>query len=426
MKRLLQVPLRAFVAYSMLVLSLSIPVYYVVVDAIWLHELDDHNEKTIEAIENFLNQKAHSKAELELALKLWNQMQPGTQIEMVRHLSASIPDSVFSLNQKEEDDEEERYRVRISYVDAGNDRFRIVAKTNVEEADETLWAISTITGLFFVVLIAGFILLNRSISRKSWKDFEHTLSLLKNFDITRQQPLKTKPTGILEFYELNQHLEALTASSISAYAKQKRFIENASHELQTPLAILKSKLDLLLETTMPDARQGELLSSIHQQISRVSRINKNLLFLAKIENEQFPEFETLDVHQLAEESLQMATEVFGMEPQRIHRDFQYRLLIAGSPVLVEVLINNLMVNALIHNLEGGEIWVRIHEQNFSIENSGNLPLKEGEIFERFSISTDRNTRSGLGLAIVKEICHYYGWEVKYRFFENRHSFTISF
>lgn len=432
MKKLLHVPLKAFAAYSLLVLSLSIPVYYFVVDAIWIHELDNHNRSKIEKIQEFLAQKAQTsdeeekEEELGPALKIWNQIQTDTRIDKASFRQFFASDSTFTITQKEEDNEEERYRVRVRYARIGKDIFRIKTQTNVEEADETLLAIASITAFFFALLIGGFILLNQTISRKTWIDFEHTLLLLKDFDITRQKVLEPKPTEIREFYELNEHLKELTASSISAFAKQKRFIENASHELQTPLAILRSKLDLLLENSECHSNHAELISSIHKQISRVTRINKNLLFLAKIENHQFPEFETLDLCHIVDECLKSITEVFGMDPAKIHCDFREGSLIAASPVLVEVLINNLVVNALVHNIKDGEIWVRIQSRTFLIENSGTVPLKEGVIFDRFSIPTDRNTRSGLGLSIVKEICNSYGWEVEYQFAEKRHCFKINF
>jgi signal transduction histidine kinase len=275
-------------------------------------------------------------------------------------------------------------------------------------------------------LVIGFILLNRQIAKQIWRPFRNTLEKLKSFDLTTQQTVSFDKTDIEEFAELNQSLQKLIDKNISVYSQQKTFIENASHELQTPLAVLKSKLNLLLQNKNITSEQAELLTAIDLPLSRMTRINKNLLLLAKIENNQFAEIETIELTEIINETLELLIDYTTTKQITIDKNLSEKLTLTCNKTLLEILVNNLLINAIIHNTEQGKIQISFSDKTLTVSNTGKTPLNNEKLFERFAVSSSQTTNSGLGLAIVKEICNRYQWKINYAFENNFHSFAVKF
>jgi len=156
-------------------------------------------------------------------------------------------------------------------------------------------AITLLTVFFFALLLGGFVWLNRKISRGLWQPFYNTLKKIKEFDLSSLKQVEFDTSKIIEFEELNNSIGKLLDRNVAVFRQQKEFTENASHELQTPLAIVQSKLDLLLQDEGISSGQSQIIEQANNALSRVSRINKNLLLLAKIENQQFLEKQLIDV-----------------------------------------------------------------------------------------------------------------------------------
>jgi len=287
-------------------------------------------------------------------------------------------------------------------------------------------AIAIVTLLFFALLVIGFIFLNRRIAKQIWQPFRNTLKKLKSFDLTTQRAVSFDKTNIEEFEELNQSLQKLIDKNISVYSQQKTFIENASHELQTPLAVLKSKLDLLLQNKNITSEQAELLTAIDLPLSRITRINKNLLLLAKIENKQFAEVENIELTEVINETLELLSDYTTLKQISVDENFSEKLFLSCNKTLLEILVNNLLINAIVHNTEQGKIQISFSNKTLTISNTGKTALSNEKLFERFTISSSETANSGLGLAIVKEICNRYNWHIHYTFENNLHSFSVQF
>ncbi|MCF8462170.1 MAG: HAMP domain-containing histidine kinase [Flavobacteriales bacterium] len=428
MSKLLDKPLKMFALYALLLLSCSIPVYYLVVDHIWLGELDEHNHIIQQRIENKLSKSDFSDEEIGNVVKLWSVVEPGTSLEQV--FMSSIPhDSLYEVTRTTDFDgeiETDRFRGLQSYIQINGKTYRLTTETNVEEADETLSAIAVVTVAFFALLLLGFILLNRRISKQIWQPFYATLRNLRDFDLNKNPALKLDSSDIEEFAELNQELEKLILRSVSTFNQQKEFIENASHELQTPLAILRTKLELLLQNESLTQEQSELVSSINAPLSRISRINKNLLLLAKIENQQFADSEQVEIVNLTEESLELVSDYIANKHISVERLMLGNPIIQCNHALFEILVNNLLINAITHNGDNGIMLVEVSEKGIAISNSGSAELNAQKLFQRFSMSSSSAQSSGLGLAIAKEICERYNWTISYRFENGLHVFSFDF
>lgn len=428
MSKLLHKPFKAFTIYALIILACSIPVYYLVVDFIWLDELDEHNHIVKERIEYSFNNAQIEENELNSLLKNWGKLQPSTTLTP-SDLSVPKPDSTYTITKQNtyvEHNEIDRFRVLSSYISINGKLYHLQIETNIEEADETMLAIAIVTLLFFALLVIGFIFLNRRIAKQIWQPFRNTLKKLKFFDLTTQRAVSFDKTNIEEFEELNQSLQKLIDKNISVYSQQKTFIENASHELQTPLAVLKSKLDLLLQNKNITSEQAELLTAIDLPLSRITRINKNLLLLAKIENKQFAEVENIELTEVINETLELLSDYTTLKQISVDENFSEKLFLSCNKTLLEILVNNLLINAIVHNTEQGKIQISFSNKTLTISNTGKTALSNEKLFERFTISSSETANSGLGLAIVKEICNRYNWHIHYTFENNLHSFSVQF
>jgi len=428
MSKLLNKPLRVFTLYALVILALSIPAYYWVVDYIWLHELDEHNEIIKQRIENGFKNIKLNDSQTNEAIMVWNQIQPGVKISpaLVTEVKKDSLYEIIRPNQYTSSDNIDRFRGLSTYISIQNRAYHLLIETNVEETHETMIAIAVVTVLFFSMLVIGFILLNRKIAQQIWKPFQHTLQQLKNFDLNSHKRLQLKSSDIEEFEELNSVLNKLIDNNIAVYNQQKQFTENASHELQTPLALLKAKIDLLLQDKTLNQKQLELISTLNTPLSRVSRINKNLLLLAKIENHQYADQEEVNLNDLLSENIEILSDYTNTKKISITSHINTPVFVRGNRNLLEIMLTNLLVNAIRHNTKNGSISIKYEAPVFCIYNTGDSSLNKETLFKRFVSASTHSPNSGLGLAIVKEICNRYGWEIDYSFQNNQHIFSIRF
>ncbi|NML21437.1 HAMP domain-containing histidine kinase [Pseudoflavitalea sp. G-6-1-2] len=295
-----------------------------------------------------------------------------------------------------------------------------------EDSYLIILAVTSVTLVFFVLLMFGFILLNRRISGKLWQPFYKSMDQIKHFDLSSQQSVQFEQTNITEFSEMNQHLRKLIAGNVAAYSQQKEFADNASHELQTPLAIIQFKLDLLMQTSNLSNEQYQLIEDASKALSRVTRINKNLLLLTKIENSQYMEEDNIDLSALLHHTIQTFT-VFADDKQLVfEEDIHPGISIRANKILLEILLNNLINNAIRYSSNGAVIRIRLAENTLTVSNAGNTPLIREHLFRRFSATSADSPGTGLGLALIKQISTRYGWAIDYSFDNHQHHFTLKY
>lgn len=425
MKPLLSKTTKPFIIYVLIILVISIPVYYFVVDAIWKHELDEHNKIVAEKTSSQINSLKLSNQKLLETIKLWNDVQPTTNIQNVNK-NDSFNDSIFIVEKPHdflhfEDIDRFRCLSKVIYLNKKPYRFNI--ETNIEESQETIFFISATTVFLFILMVGGLLVLNRRFSKSVWKPFRETLDQLKTFNLNNQTKIEFDNTDISEFEELNQSLSKLIEHNVSVFKTQKEFTENASHELQTPLAILKNKLDILLQNEDLTEKQYQIAEEMNRALSRSSRINKNLLLLAKIENNQFDNSE-ISLDELLNQSMAVLQEHFDQKNITVETEISSQINVNGNIGLTEVLINNLILNAIRHTSANGKIDVKLTNSIFEVSNSGTEKLNSDLLFKRFSRFSKDNSGSGLGLAIVKEICKSQNWTIDYRFENHKHIFSV--
>lgn len=274
--------------------------------------------------------------------------------------------------------------------------------------------------LTFAVLSAAMFITLRYVTRRLWLPFDDTLRKAEEFNIARNEVPTFADTEIIEFARLNNSLSKLMRKNKEAYRIQKEFTENASHELQTPLAVTRTQLDLLMQEELSE-RQAEIVAELYRLNTRIGHLNRNLLLLAKIENSQYDKPEFVAVGSFIDKLLPAYNL---LRPGcAVKADIKTDWHTYANPALLECLINNLVVNA-IRNSHGTDVSVSSSRPGeFSVSNhASGAALDSDSVFRRFS--ADSSGGNGLGLAIVKAICDFHGWRVRYDFADGKHVFSV--
>ena len=280
-------------------------------------------------------------------------------------------------------------------------------------------------GVITLVLAIALILTMRFISHRLWHPFDETLHQIEGFRLEDGALPVLPESSVKEFARLNHTLTALMRNSLASYRTHKEFTENASHELQTPLAVFQSKLDLLLQQPNLSERQAEIIQGLYENVTRLTRLNRNLLLLAKIDNRQYEQMETINLDDFLNGQLSSLESLTGNIT--LYKDFQTTLTIRANRTLLESLVNNLVVNAVRHNHPQGEIGLTLTNSQLIVANtSDEPPLDEKLVFNRFYRTSEKTAGNGLGLAIVKAVCEYHGWKVNYLYSKGKHCFVINF
>lgn len=309
-----------------------------------------------------------------------------------------------------------------------NRRYLLTTYVSKKEFTHLLIKISVAEGIIFLLLLCSIILINRKTSIRLWASFYRTLNEIRDYDVRQDIRLPLiDDTGITEFDQLNGALLSLLDRVNRAYHTQKQFTENAAHELQTPVAIIRSKVELLMDAPMLDAETAQLLAEITEANERLSQLNKNLLLLARIDNRQFPDVQLIILSDLLERLVSWYRNGGDGEMVRIGTSIRPGVKLAANPTLLEILVGNLLRNAFFHNIPGGFVEIRLEETELVIRNSGPmLEVDPDRLFDRFRKGREDSRTTGLGLALVRQICELYGFRIQYEYSELIHQLRLSF
>ena len=232
-------------------------------------------------------------------------------------------------------------------------------------------------------------------------------------------------TNVTEFRRLNEAAQQAMARSEELFERQKQFIGNASHELQTPLAVLGNRIEWLLDNTAPTETQTEELLKIQRTLGDIVRLNKTLLLLTRIENGQFPESTEIEIASMLREQADLYAEIYGHRNICCRTEESGPLTVRMNRSLASTLVSNLLKNAYVHTPEGGRIEIGLRNRTLTVANSGEKALDGERIFERFYQGSKKEGSTGLGLSLVSAVGRYYGLHIEYAFEEGMHRFSVT-
>jgi signal transduction histidine kinase len=281
--------------------------------------------------------------------------------------------------------------------------------------------------VIFGLLLLGLVVLNGVISKKLWRPFYESLTALNGISFSMKSLPRFEPSSIQEFDQLSTALNKVTAKMFRDFESQKQFTENASHELQTPLAVIKSRTDLLLQSNSLSENDMILIADIERFVSKLTYLNRALLLLSKLENRQFDETNAISLHGLIDRVLLAFEDRILLKQIIIEREYVHEVILNLNPATAEIMISNLIQNAVRYNFsEGGKIRIELHHSRLTISNTGpELNGNADYLFDRFTKFNSDTESMGLGLSIVKQICEYYNFGISYAFQNGLHAFTVS-
>ncbi len=407
---------------SSIIIILSVPTFYFVIDGLVLNSVDENLNNEIALLPKYLK---HIKKVEDIAL--WRTIDSDLEIEPF--VQDSLHETAFTksfYNSKSNEIEEFRYlQQKVTLL--GKD-YIISYKTSLLEKDDLLQSILIVEIILLIFLFIGFLIINRLISKKLWQPFNQILVLLKSY--TLENPIKQVDTQIKidEFNELNNEVKNLLQRTEKTYYLQKEFIENASHELQTPIAIIKFKLDLLLQDKNLTENQSRIIDHINQVINKLNGLNQSLLLLSKLDNQQYVFNQVFSANLIINKAAEDLGFIAEGKNQIISIQDDATFELKGNELLFGQIIHNLLINAIQYAPKSSVIEIEITKKQIIIKNKGvALNIKEEKLFERFAKNTSAsNTGNGLGLAISKKIAQAHGLNLNYQYKDNQHQFNIYF
>lgn len=419
-KKLLHKTLRVYLFYSLLILVFAAPIFYYATKKLYLQEAD---ETLLLHKKEFIEYAAPAMNETDIAD--WNKINRNTKIYPTSNL---LNDTIYNTTYYDTLDAElEPYRELKAPVSIQGKAYTYTGRINLVENEDIVKSIGFLFLAIISILLIGLFFITKSLSLSLWKPFYIILQQIEGFEIDKTKKPEFSKTEIEEFNRLNTSIERLIEKNITIFKTQKEFIENAAHELQTPLAVFQAKIDTLIQR--PDITQGqsEILDSLNENVARLNRLNKNLLLLSKIEHDIYGDKQTVSLNNCIQKNLEFFTEQAKAKHLTIKIDSAEDFEIKSNPVLADILISNLFLNSIKHNLPGGQIIISINKNSLTFSNNGQTnPLNKEFIFNRFSKTNPSEDGTGLGLSIIKKIADINNWKVSYSYVNNLHSFNILF
>ena len=293
-------------------------------------------------------------------------------------------------------------------------------------SDQLIERITLLSVLLLISFIAIIFVLNRFIFTNVWSGFSKSLERLDKYSFTDLDNLKLPESEIEEFDRLNQVLLEMASRIQNDYRNLKELTANTSHEIQTPLAIIKNKSELLMQSEKLGQEEMEALDSILNTVSRLSKLNQSLLLITRIENMQYEESETIDLDHAIEKSLDHLEIFLNAGEIEIDKDIP-ELSVDFNPVLLDILLSNLIKNAIQHGRNRSRITIKTDGKSLLISNTGDpLPFPREHLFTRFIKGSSAKGGTGIGLELVRKICNYYKLNIIYSYSEDLHTFKIDF
>lgn len=316
-----------------------------------------------------------------------------------------------------------RYIQFLSEVGAYGYQVKIYKSTT--PTDQLVERVTLMMTLMVILFLAGIFILNRFIFANLWGDFFEAIEKLKQFE-TSKEPVILGEQDIEEFEELRLALEVMTRRLANDYRELKEYTDHTTHELQTPLAVIKSKTELLIQSDKLGADEMKCLQAINTSVQQLSRLNATLTLITRIENRQFTEKEEIKLKELLDRHLELLEEHIDLRDIKVKRLYQDEAkVLYMDQGLADLLIANLLKNSIVHNIEGGSIVLETWPDRLIIKNDGSpLKFEQEELFTRFVRDTRKSGNLGLGLSLVKKVCETYNFSISYSYENQQHAFII--
>lgn len=409
--RLIRKTSRTFLGISFILMLLSTIALYFYVKILLRNEVEEELFSNTARVENAILKNGSALS-----------LPPAIESEKVAFIGNTVLKDTLIFDPSQ--NEMEEFRELTSFKEINGKNYKITVRNLIVEFDDILIGIvlSYVTIILLVFIFLFYF--NKAQNKSLWYPFFKNLEAMKKFSLSSETPISLVESEILEFSELNKEVTLLTNKVRSDYKNLKQYTEDVSHEIQTPLAIIQAKIENIINGDNLNDIQYEHLTSIQKDIQRLTQLNKRLALLTKIENQQFANPEILNLNEVAKKRINNFIEIYSFKIELVE---QGKIKVQMDAYLADVLIDNLISNALKHSVNRESIKSEIGDNMLTVSNDGSQKLQNPEkLFSRFYREADHKISTGLGLAIIQKICDLYGFKPSYDFENGKHIFSIRF
>ena len=314
--------------------------------------------------------------------------------------------------------------LRTIFTDSAGQYYELKVMTPTFEREDLLTTIFNEMIILYIVVMFTIILVVMLMLNRNMQPLFTLLKWLDGYAPGGNNLKVPNETTVPEFQKLNVALQEAVDRSETLYDQQKQFIGNASHELQTPLAVVSNRIDWMIDQMGMNEEQMKELFQIRKELRYIIKLNKTLLLLTKIDNQQFPEVEEVDIAALIREQLEMFEDIYSYKKISCILQLPPSYIFKMNGTLANILISNLLKNAFVHAHEDSTIRLKLERNTLMVSNVGAFPLDNERIFERFYQGSKKEGSSGLGLALVNAIANYYDLKLEYSYKNGQHQFEV--
>lgn len=417
-KKLLNKNLQLYAIYSILILLISCFAFYFFLKKIYVGETHEALVLKSKMFESTYQNKLKINE-----IATWNKYNTNQKIVVLKSKHKTFKEiEVFDIIEKE----------KIPFLEyqhpilIENKLFTLQTKDSLFEKEDIIKSILMLFVFLLVFLILGLCILTQIISVKIWRPFYQTLNSIKSFEIDKMTKFEYSESKIEEFQNLNQAFENLINTNLGIYQNQREFVENAAHELQTPLAIFQNQLAMLIQNKDLTVEQAGIIQKINLTVARLNRLNKNLLFLSKLEKTDF-EKQEVNLSKMLQEYTFLFAEQFDSHQLIIQINLKENVILRTNQQLLESVLFNVLSNAVKHNYINGKIEIILTNTYVKVINTSlNQELIKENLYVRFQKINPSSEGNGLGLSILKKIVEINNWEIVYEYENNLHAFQLNF
>ncbi|TCK85379.1 sensor histidine kinase [Albibacterium bauzanense] len=419
--KLLTYSTKRYLVFSVLLVVLSIPIFYIVLEKLFIRAVDDSLKHQAILLPEYTK---HIKSEADI--ELWKNLDWDIEVNPANGIA--IKQRPYTIIEHSKGAKESiQFRALEKDVRLLDRDYVITFKSSLIEKEDLVKAVLGLQIALLSFLFLGYLWINQYISKKIWKPFQGILNYLKTFELDKGIINSNTDLVIDEFRELNYSVNGLVSRVNTAYSSQKEFTENASHELQTPLAIMRVKLELLLQEEHLSESQSKLIDEINGVLTGMEQMNTSLLLLTKMDNQQYPLNEEFSASELIKEIIEELDFFIEVSQHHISYVEETNTSLLGNHQLFKQVVTNLLLNAIKYSAPGSEIRIILSSKSIEIINPGEeMPFKKEKLFERFSKKQGNSKGNSLGLAISFRIIKLHGMKLAYVYQEAHHHFAIYF
>ena len=409
---------RINIAATILIFVIGSIAFYFVLQYVLIRQLDETLRSEQQEVNEYIT--AHNQLpEIQNTRHQWITIEPTSAT-----LHKTRPRQLWILNPKE--NEIEPVRLLVFSVSAAGKVYKVSVYKSELETEDLLQLIILVTIAMIGLILLFNYLINRRLINRIWQPFYHTINSIREYQVAAQHPLSLSKEPIDEINLLNESLNSMTHRIHQDYSALRSFTENASHEMQTPLAVIRSKVESLLQDAEGKPQSVQQLLVIEDATLKLSRLHQSLLLLTKLGNRQFILNETVDLTSIIENKLEERQELISAKKLHVFTTFGL-VSLSFHQHLAEIMINNLLNNMIRYTPDAGDVNIQLTQELLFISNTAsNGSLKSNKVFERFYKVENTQEGTGLGLAIIKEICNSAGFKIYYGYKDQKHEFTIYF